>query len=357
MRARRRRRRRRRRALGLLVLLALLAIPALLGAWAWRVLHSPYRGYPESERRVVIEPGTSARAILEQLEDQGILADATLARLYLVYRLGNPALKAGEYRFEKELTTPQVLARLLRGEVVSHRLTLVEGLTLAETAAAIAEAGFGRREALIEAMGATELVADLDPEATDLEGYLFPDTYSFARGTSEAAIVKTMVTAFRERFERHVRPLIEDPAAWPPRRLVTLASIVEKEAGLDPERPLVAAVFANRLDRGIGLYADPTVIYALKLEGRWDGNLRRGDLELDSPYNTYRYPGLPPSPICSPGLASLLAAAEPADVPYLYFVSRNDGSHVFAETLAEHNRNVERWQKRYWRERWAQERR
>ena len=140
------------------------------------------------------------------------------------------------------------------------------------------------------------------------------------------------------------------------RELVTLASIVEKECRLDEERPLVAGVYAHRLRIGMGLYADPTVIYALKKLGRWDGNLRRPDLKLDSPYNTYVGPGLPPGPICSPGLASLEAAAAPADIPYLYFVSRNDGSHVFARTLAEHNRNVSKWQKQYWRERWARER-
>jgi UPF0755 protein len=135
------------------------------------------------------------------------------------------------------------------------------------------------------------------------------------------------------------------------RELVTLASIVEKEARLAAERPLIAAVYANRLERGMGLYADPTVIYALKKAGRWDGNIRRADLALDSPYNTYRHAGLPPGPIASPGAGSLRAAAAPADVPHLYFVGRNDGSHVFATTLQEHNRNVHQWQRLYWRER------
>jgi len=131
---------------------------------------------------------------------------------------------------------------------------------------------------------------------------------------------------------------------------VILGSLVEKEAKLDEERPLIAAVYANRLRRQIGLYADPTIIYGLKLAGTWDGDLRKRDLESDSPWNTYRRAGLPPGPICSPGLASLRAAARPADVGYLYFVSRNDGSHVFSSTLAEHNRNVEIWQRRYFRE-------
>ncbi len=197
-------------------------------------------------------------------------------------------------------------------------------------------------------------IADLDPDAPDLEGYLFPDTYRFARGTGEAAIVDELVATFRRRYRDR---LAGELAPGELRRLVTLASIVEKEARLDDERPLIAGVFANRLRRGMPLQADPTVIYALILLDRWDGNLRRPDLRIDSPYNTYRYPGLPPGPICSPGLASLEAAAAPADTPYLYFVSRNDGSHVFAATLAEHNRNVERWQRQYWRERWAEERR
>jgi UPF0755 protein len=137
------------------------------------------------------------------------------------------------------------------------------------------------------------------------------------------------------------------------REVVTLASIVEEEAKVASERPLIAAVYANRLDRGMGLFADPTIIFALKRMGRWDGNIRRRDLALDSPYNTYRHAGLPPGPICSAGVGSLLAAADPADVPYLYFVSRNDGTHVFATSLDEHNRNVATWQRRYWRERRA----
>jgi hypothetical protein len=147
---------------------------------------------------------------------------------------------------------------------------------------------------------------------------------------------------------------VRAPARQRPRRsvreLVTLASLVEKEARIEGERPQIAAVYANRLELGMGLYADPTVVYALKQEGRWDGNIRRQDLRMDSPYNTYRHAGLPPGPIASPGLASLKAAARPADITSLYFVSRNDGTHVFADTLAEHNRNVDRWQRQYWRE-------
>ncbi len=335
------------------VLLVILAGGAAVW-WARRELARPHAGYDEPQL-IQIEPGTSAAAILERLEARGVLANADLARLYLVYVLGEPSLKAGEYRFESPLTPPEVLDKLIAGEVVTYRVTVVEGLTVEETARHLADAGFGDFERFLEEMSEPSRIADLDPEAEDLEGYLFPDTYAFARGTGEAEIVDAMVRSFRDRLEGELAAAGYEQSPETLRELVVLASIVEKEAALDEERPTIAGVYANRLERGIALYADPTVIFALKRLGRWDGNIRKPDLQIDSPYNTYRYPGLPPGPICSPGVASLLAALEPADVPYIYFVSRNDGSHVFATTLAEHNRNVDEWQKRYWRERWARE--
>jgi peptidoglycan lytic transglycosylase G len=356
--SRRRPKRRRRRAPLVAVLAALLlAAAGGAGAWVWWGLFRPFQGFAGGERRVDVAPGSDARRILARLEAEGVLADAQLARAYLVYRLGDPPLKAGAYLFSGPATAPQVLARLIRGEVMQQAVTLVEGLTLEEAAEQLAAAGCGNRGALLAAMGSPALIADLDPAATDLEGYLFPDTYQLALGTSEPEVVATLVRTFRRRWAEQVAPLLPPDEDRTLREIVTLASIVEKEARIAAERPIIAGVYRNRLARGIALYADPTVIFALKRLGRWDGNLRKGDLALDSPYNTYRYPGLPPGPIASPGLASLTAAAAPADVPYLYFVSRNDGTHVFATTLAEHNRNVERWQRRYWRERWAAERR
>jgi UPF0755 protein len=337
--------------LGLTVLLALLLIPVGMLGWSWLKLQRPYKGYPGSETIVQIEPGMGASQILALLEDKGVVPDAKLARSYLIYFMDDPKIQAGEYRFRGPLTTPQVLRMLARGEVLTHSITLVEGLTLEETAEQLARAGYGRRQAFLDLMRSPELVSDLDPDAQDLEGYLFPETYAFAKNVNERTIVQTLVKTFRTRFEKDVRPALNQNPGRTVRQVITLASIVEKEAQVASERPLIAAVYRNRLDQRIGLMADPTVIYALKRVGRWNGNIRRDDLRIDSPYNTYRYAGLPPGPICSPGLASLVAAAKPADVPYLYFVSRNNGTHVFAETLTEHNRNVEQWQRRYWRER------
>ncbi len=344
-----------RRALWLLAL-TLLAAPAVAGVWVWRFLHQPYRDY-EGERLVNVESGTGAATILEHLEAAGVLPDALLARAFLVYRLDDPSLKAGEYRFDKPLNTPQVLDKLIRGRVVTYPVTLIEGLVIEEIADTLAARGFGDAETFRLEMRRGDLVGDLDPEAENLEGYLYPDTYSFARGTAESEIVATLVRTFRKRFTAEVAPLLGGaPAGRTVREIVTLASIVEKEAQVDDERARIAGVYANRLRIGMALYADPTVIYAFKLMDRWDGNLRRQDLKLDSPYNTYVYAGLPPGPICSPGVASMIAAAAPAETRDLYFVSRNDGTHVFAENLADHNRNVTRWQKQYWRKRWARER-
>lgn len=333
------------------VLAALASATAGLVAWAERELERP-RGTGTVE--LAIERGAPMTAILDQLAAVNVVGDPLLARLHLDYRRPGETLQAGEYRFEQPMSPVEALDRVIRGEVVTYPVTVVEGLTLRETAESLAGDGFGELDAFLEAMSSPRLVADLDPAAESLEGYLFPDTYAFPAGVGEQEIVEAMVRNFRRRVEDHLGAAVAH--GLDPRGLVTLASIVEKEAGAIEERPLISAVFHNRLERGIGLYADPTIIYALKLAGTWDGNLRRRDLELDSPYNTYVHPGLPPGPICSPGEHSLRAAAAPADAPYLYFVSRNDGTHVFAETLAEHNRNVARWQVRYWRERRASQR-
>ena len=342
----------------LFAVLLLLGLAAIAGGayWALEVLKKPF---PEHLAPLVVqvESGSGATQILEQLHRAGVLPNVLLARTYLVHQLDDPPLIAGEYRFEEPLDTRQVLAKLIRGEIVTYPVTLIEGLTFDEVAEHLAREGFGDLETFRREVRRGERIHDLDPAANTLEGYLYPDTYRFARGTSEKDIIGALLDNFRRHYRKELESRLASRDDISLRDLVILASIVEKEARLQEERAQIASVYTNRLRNGIALYADPTVIYALKLQNTWDGNIRRADLRIDSPYNTYLYPGLPPGPICSPRLASLIAAAEPADTPYFFFVSRNDGSHVFARTLSEHNRNVEEWQRRYWRRRWAEERR
>jgi UPF0755 protein len=192
-------------------------------------------------------------------------------------------------------------------------------------------------------------VHDLDPKATDLEGYLYPETYALPRKTPASQLVRSMVDRFRAVYDDTMRQQASTQGLTT-RQVLTLASLIEKETAKAEERPLVAAVYRNRMMRGMGMQADPTVVYALMKAGKYDGNIRREDLSFNSPYNTYRYPGLPPGPIAAPGRGSIEAALAPADVPYLYFVSRNDGSHVFAETLKEHNANVYQYQVLFFRQ-------
>ena len=250
-------------------------------------------------------------------------------------------LKAGPYRFDRPMSALEVVGKIARGEVDLLSLTFPEGLTIREMAAIFEQRGFGSAAAFITASKDVSIINAEDPAARDLEGYLFPDTYALPRGSDTVRVVRMMV----DRFRTVATPqLIQDAGGrgLTLRQLVTLASIVEKETALPAERPIVAAVYANRLKIGMGLQSDPTVIYALQRAGSYTGNLRRDDLQLDDPYNTYRFAGLPPGPIASPGRGSLEAAARPAAVDFVYFVSRNDGSHEFARV--DEHRNVQKCQ-------------
>ena len=253
-------------------------------------------------------------------------------------------LKAGEYALSGPLSLEGILAVLERGDVVRRDLTVPEGRNLDEIAVLVAGEGLPL-EAFLAAARDPSPVRDLDPAAADLEGYLFPDTYDVPQSPeAPRALVRRMVQRFRE----VVAPRLERVAerGLTVRQVVTLASIVELETASPDERPRIAAVFLNRLEKGMPLQTDPSIIYALKKAGRWDGNIRRRDLEIDSPYNTYRRPGLPPGPLGSPGREAILAVLDPAPTSELYFVSRNDGTHEFSETLADHNRAVDRYQRR-----------
>ena len=333
--------------LAILVLL-LLAAGAVAAVWYFRA-QAPYRGYSGAEQFVEVPAGAGTKAIGARLVAAGVVRDQITYRIALWTSGQARRLEAGEYRFDRPMTAVDVIGKIARGDVYVVAVTFPEGLTIADMSKIFESHGFGPASAFVDAANDTAPLSALDPAAPDLEGYLFPETYALPRRTDAATLVRLMV----QRFEHEFTPEMRKSAAargLSVRQVVTLASIVEKETARPDERPLVAAVYDNRRRIGMGLQCDPTVIYALQRAGKYTGNLRRDDLAFNSPYNTYRYPGLPPGPIAAPGKASLDAAIHPADADYLYFVSRNDGSHQFAPTLAEHNRNVQKYQVQYFRD-------
>lgn len=327
------------------LILALLVIVAGGGAawWVRARLHTPYRSFDAEEVFVDVPEGSSVASIANRLVAAGVLPDALTFRLAARVTGADRRLQAGEYRFAGASTPMAVIERLASGDVFTRGVTFPEGLTIQEMSATFARSGLGTAREFIAAASDPSLIAAYDPGARSLEGYLFPDTYAMQRQEGAEAVVRAMLTRFDKAFTPELRTDAADRGLTV-REVLTLASLVEKETARVDERPVVSAVYQNRLKIGMPLQCDPTVVYALMLAGRWNGNIRKVDLQINSPYNTYRVRGLPPGPIASPGLASIEAVLRPADVPYLYFVSRNDGSHVFARTLAEHNRNVQRWQ-------------
>lgn len=329
----------------LLAGIALVAAVAAIGA-AWWVQQSlaPVEA-GAGEARVVsfeIESGDSFGRVAYALEERGLIRDARVTRWFArVEDLGS-RIKIGEYELSPAQSTPEILETLVEGRVKLHSVVIPEGQRASEIADRLAEAGLADREAFLEVVFDPEMPARLGVEGESLEGYLYPDTYRFARGLPPERIARAMVDEFLAVW----RSLGRESAATSLSMLehVTLASIVEKETGAAEERPLIAAVFLNRLKRGMRLETDPTVIYGIE---DFDGNLRRVHLEdASNPYNTYRIRGLPPGPIASPGRAALEAVLAPADTAYLYFVSRNDGTHVFSRTYAEHEAHVDRFQRR-----------
>lgn len=332
------------------LLLVLVAVLAAGGAWwAYSRVRQPYRGTTDAETFVDIPSGAGPVGIGARLVGAGVVRDAWTFRAAVLISGRARDLKAGEYRFDAPMTALDVVDKIARGDVYKRLLTFREGLTIAEMAQVFEERGFGAAADFSRAAQHAALIHDLDPAARDLEGYLFPETYALPRNTPASDLVEQMVAGFKTAFDAELRAAAA-AAGLTARQVATLASLVEKETASGDERPLVAAVYRNRMRIKMGMQADPTVIYALQKAGRYDGNLSKSDLQFDSPYNTYRYAGLPPGPIAAAGRASLEAAVKPAAVDYLYFVSRNDGTHVFATTLDEHNRNVFTWQVQYFRD-------
>lgn len=322
-------------------------VPVLAGTMMWVRITDPYKGYA-AEQFVDVPRGATTADIGTRLINGGVVRDRWTFRAALWWTGRSRTLKAGEYRFDRPMTAVDVVEKIARGDVYTRRITFPEGLTVRDMAAIYENAGFGSAGSFSAAANDVSFVKDLDPQAGDLEGYLFPDTYALPRDMPPTPLIRVMVDRFRSEYTEDLRRDAEI-SELTTRQVVTLASLIEKETARDEERPLVAAVYRNRLRLGIPLQADPTVVYALQKAGRYTGNIRREDLSIASPYNTYQRPGLPPGPIAAPGRASLQAAVRPAPVRHLYFVSRNDGSHVFADTLAQHNANVRRFQVEFFR--------
>ena len=339
------------------LLVVVLAIGAVLaGSVVWGLMKQPFSGYSAAEQFVEIPGGAGTNEIGRRLVESGVVRNLLVFRAAIVWSGAGRSLKAGEYRFSEPMSAAQVVDKLARGDVYARRITFPEGLTILDMARIYETRGFGPGRDFVKAASDASSIRDLDPKAPDLEGYLYPETYTVPRGTPAPKLVGLMVERFRSAYSDDIRAKAREQG-FDTRQVVTIASLVEKETGQDHERALVAAVYRNRLKIGMGLQADPTVIYALQKAGKYTGNLRREDLEFRSPYNTYAHAGLPPGPIAAPRKASLEAALAPADVPYIYFVSRNDGSHVFATTLDEHNRNVREFQVLYFKEKRLREQR
>jgi UPF0755 protein len=325
----------------LVLLLLALAVALWFAYSSYRKIFYSFQGYRNSVI-VQIENGMSVAAIGRKLQSRGVIANAAyFSRYYRMFFAGKK-LKAGEYLFDQPLTMPQVIEKLYQGKALLYKITVKEGLWIGEIAILFAEAGLFPAAEFERAAANPALIADLDDQAVDLEGYLFPDTYLVRRDISAREMAALMVKHFRENFSNAFIWRARD-IGFNLRQVVILASLIEKETANRDERFLVSSVFHNRLRKNMLLDCDSTIVYALKKAGIYDGDIRWADLKSTSPYNTRKQRGLPPGPIASPGIASLEAALYPESSEYLFFVAKGGGSHFFSRTLAEHNRAVKKY--------------
>jgi UPF0755 protein len=317
-------------AVFLLTAFLFLLLVLAVGAWA---IFVPFG--PQSETFVDLPTGSSTVHMGKLLEAGGVVRSQYAFDLLRWWKRGT--LRAGEYRFDHPASAVEVYARINRGDVYTRTVVIPEGASLFEIAARLEQAGFGSRQDFMDAQARqTALVADLDPDAQSLEGYLFPDTYHFPRKFTTAQICTAMVKRFRAMATQL-------GLKGNMHQVVTMASLVERETAVDAERPLVASVFENRLAKNMPLMTDPSVIYGLELQGIWRGAIYQSDLKRDTPYNTYLHAGLPPGPVANPGLRSLRAALNPAQTDYYYFVAAGanpQGRSLFSSTFDEHTHNV-----------------
>jgi UPF0755 protein len=295
------------------------------------------------ERIILIERGMSLHFIAESLESNTIITDRNLFMLLALFHNHGKSIKAGEYKFNTSLRPVEVLAMLQEGKIYLHTAKVPEGFTSTQIAELLEDAKIAKKAKFLKLLTDKKLSAELKIDADSLEGYLFPNTYYFPRDTPEADVIREMVRQFWLVMTPELQAEIKKKG-FALHEIVTLASIIEKETYAPEERALVSAVYHNRLKINMKLDSDPTVIYGLAAE--FDGNLTRSDLQKDTTYNTYRRPGLPPGPIANPGKAALLAAVRPADVKYLYFVSKNNGTHEFSVSYSDHLQAVQKYQRK-----------
>ncbi len=302
-----------------------------------------FKGSSNGETKEVIIPrGASLGVVAQTLADQGIISHAKVLKYLLNVTQGTQRVRAGEFRFHLGMSFIGALNALYRDEPIIHSVTLPEGWTVKQYAEILQKAGLIESEKFLKIALSQEGAKKFNLKSPSLEGFLFPDTYTFSKVDGEERIVETLVKRFRQKFGNDYQAEIQSKG-WTLERLVTLASIVEKETGVGGERAKVASVFHNRMKKRMRLQSDPTTIYGI---ANFNGNLTRADLQRYTPYNTYTIPELPPGPISNPGLEALVGALRPMDTKYLYFVGNNKGEHIFSETLSQHNHAVDTYQKK-----------
>ena len=328
-----------RRGFSILVLAAL-----LLAGWIAACLYLPYQNFPPQGVFVDVPHGASRRAVARLLKNQGVVRSRWVFEALSRWR-SRSTLQAGEYFFDRPVTNFQVFDAIANGRIYTRELVIPEGFSMFDIADLVQREDFTTRDNFLAAARDPAPIRDLVPGAPSLEGFLFPATYEFPRHPTGEQMVAAMVAHFRQEW---AAISAEQPnlSGLPLEKVVTLASLVERETPKAEERPVVAGVFVNRLHRRVPLQCDPTVVYALELAGNYNGRLEAANLPFGSPYNTYRHIGLPPGPIANPGSASLKASLNPPATDYLYFVASTEGGHLFSKTLAEHNRNVALYRRR-----------
>lgn len=320
----------------------LLVISWISGAIFYYTATHPFADNNNSVN-VEITPGMTLNKISTLLEESKLIGNSLSFQLLAYLQKKQGQIQVGEYKLSPSMTPVDILRVVTSGKTILHAITIPEGYRITEIAALLEERGLVDAQEFLRQTQDKELIQSAGISANSLEGYLFPETYHFSKNTSERKIIQNMLDTYHEKIKEYELPKQAHSVNLSFHEVVTLASLIEKETGVDDERKIISSVFHNRLKKNMLLQTDPTVIYAIS---NFDGNIRKKDLSIDSPYNTYKYRGLPPGPIASPGLKSIIAALEPSESNYLYFVSRKDGSHQFSSNLIDHNRAVQKYQLR-----------